>query len=78
MKLVKVRPVRDLFAMSTKSLDLAGQNGDFMHIIHRKAAAEDSGLWSFKDIRSKWQNLLVTGDGVFCSNLDSLLQMRKN
>lgn len=70
--------IRDVFAMSTKSLDLTGRNGAFMHMIRRKVAAEDSGLTTLKDIRSKWQNLPLTGDGLFGSHLDNLLEKRKS
>ncbi|CAC5409343.1 unnamed protein product [Mytilus coruscus] len=34
--------VKDIFAMSTKSLDQAGRSGAFNHLIRRKAAAHDS------------------------------------
>lgn len=69
--------VKDLFAMSTKSLDQAGRTGAFTHLIRRKAAAQDAGLCSLKDLVSKCQYLPLTGDGLFGKGLESILEKRK-
>ena len=41
--------IRDIFFMSTKSLDLLGRPGAIHHLIRRKAAAQDSGFITLKD-----------------------------
>ena len=46
-----VQNVRDIFAMSTKSLDQMSRTGAFHHLIHRKATIADSGLHEFKDLQ---------------------------
>ncbi|CAC5406870.1 unnamed protein product [Mytilus coruscus] len=45
--------VKDLFAMSTKSLDQMGRAGAFHHIIRRKCAATDAGINNLNDIQAK-------------------------
>ncbi|VDI06398.1 Hypothetical predicted protein [Mytilus galloprovincialis] len=51
--------VKDLFAISTKSLDQVGRTGAFNHMIRRKAAATESGLNNLKDIQAKLINAQV-------------------
>ncbi|CAC5406669.1 unnamed protein product [Mytilus coruscus] len=45
--------MKDLFAMSTKSLDQIGRAGAFHHMIRRKCAATDAGINNFNDIQAK-------------------------
>lgn len=39
-----VQLVRDIFAMSTKTLDQVARCGAFHHLVRRKATMEDTGL----------------------------------
>ena len=41
---------RDIFAMSTKTLDKLGRTGAYDHVIRRKAAIIDMGLENIKDV----------------------------
>ena len=45
-----VQNVRDLFAISTKTLDQFARAGAFMHLVHRKATVADTGLHDFKEL----------------------------
>ncbi|CAC5386376.1 unnamed protein product [Mytilus coruscus] len=69
--------VKDLFAMSTKSLDQSGRTGAFFHLVRRKAASYDSGLVTLPDIKDKTQYLPLSGEGVFGNGLKSCLEKRK-
>ena len=69
--------VKDLFAMSTKSLDQAGRTGAYLHLIRRRAAGEDSGLANVKELNSKCQYLPLTDDGLFGQAFESCLEKRK-
>ncbi|CAG2190111.1 unnamed protein product [Mytilus edulis] len=69
--------VKDIFAMSTKSLDQAGRSGAFFHLIRRKAAAHDSGLSNIKDLSSRCQYLPLSEEGVFGKGLETSLEKRK-
>ena len=69
--------IKDIFAMSTKSLDQAGRAGAFFHLIRRKAAAQDTGLVKLSDLRSKCQYLPLTEEGLFGKALESCLEKRK-
>ena len=72
-----VNLVRDLFDMSTKSLDQVGRSGAFHHLIRRKAAAADSGLSNLKDVQAKVLYLPLSSDGVFGKGLEEKLEKRK-
>ena len=69
--------LKDIFAMSAKSLDQAGRSGAFFHMIRRKATAQDSGLVNLKEIKSKCQYFPLTGDGLFGDALETCLEKRK-
>ncbi|CAC5420037.1 unnamed protein product [Mytilus coruscus] len=69
--------VKDIFAMSTKSLDEPGRSGAFFHLIRRKAAAYDSGLSNIKDLSSRCQYLPLSEEGVFGKGLEISLEKRK-
>ena len=45
-----VQTVRDVFAMSIKTLDQIGRSGAYNHIIRRKATIVDMGLENVKDV----------------------------
>lgn len=69
--------VKDLFAISTKSLDQVGRTGAFNHMIRRKAAATESGLNNLKDIQAKVLYLPLSNEGVFGKGLEDKLEKRK-
>ncbi|XP_063412309.1 uncharacterized protein LOC134695064 [Mytilus trossulus] len=69
--------VKDVFAMSTKTLDQAGRTGAFLHLVRRQASAQDSGLTGLKDMSNKCQYLPLTNDGVFGKGLEIALEKRK-
>ncbi|CAG2201296.1 unnamed protein product [Mytilus edulis] len=50
--------VKDLFSMSTKSLDQSGRTGAFFHLVRRKAASHESGQGRKRraDFDRDWQN----------------------
>ncbi|KAL4223434.1 hypothetical protein ACF0H5_016905 [Mactra antiquata] len=62
--------------MATKGLDQIGRAGAFVHIIRRTSAMTDTALYELSD-SSKFQNLPLTGDGLFGAELESLLKSRK-
>ena len=47
---LSIQTVRDVFAMSTRTLDQPGRIGAFGHMIRRKATVIDIGLENVKDI----------------------------
>ncbi|CAC5408397.1 unnamed protein product [Mytilus coruscus] len=69
--------VKDLFAISTKSLDQVGRTGAFNHMIRRKAAATESGLNNLKDIQAKVLYLPLSNEGVFGKGLEDKFEKRK-
>lgn len=69
--------VKDLFAMSTKSLDQVGRAGAFHHMIRRKCAATDAGINNLNDIQAKVLYLPLSDDGVFGQGLEKQLEKRK-
>ncbi|CAC5392829.1 unnamed protein product [Mytilus coruscus] len=69
--------VKDLFAMSTKSLDQMGRAGAFHHMIRRKCAATDAGINNLNDIQAKVLYLPLSDDGVFGQGLEKQLEKRK-
>lgn len=72
-----IQNVRDLYDMSNKALDQAGRSGAFHHMIRRKAAVEDTGLNTLKDVHTKVSFLPLSGEGVFGSGLTEKLKSRK-
>ena len=69
--------IRDIFSMSTKSLDLLGRPGAIHHLIRRKKAAQNSGLITLKDIQNKIVCLPLTTDGVFGKELEVKLKKKR-
>ena len=70
------KQVKDIFSMATKGLDQIGRSGAFHHIIRRSVAMTDTALYELSD-SNKFQNLPLTGDGLFGSELEQLLKTRK-
>jgi len=71
-----IQQVKDIFAMTTKSLDQVGRSGAFHHIVRRAVTMTDTGLYELEDA-SKFTNLPLSGDGLFGKDLESLLKSRK-
>jgi len=71
-----IQQARDIFAISTKSLDQFGRTGAFHHIIRRQLAMTDTGLYDLDDSR-ELSNLPLSGDGIFGSELEKFLKARK-
>ena len=60
-----VQNVRDLFAMSTKSLDQLSRTGAFFHLVRRKATVADTGLHEFKDLQKAALTAQLSCEGIF-------------
>lgn len=71
-----VQQVKEIFAMSTKSLDLVSRADAFHHIIRRPVSMSDSGLYQLDD-SNNFANLSLSGEGVLGSWLEFLLKSRK-
>ncbi|XP_078318693.1 uncharacterized protein LOC144620787 [Crassostrea virginica] len=72
-----VQAIKDIFSMSVKALDQMGRTGAFHHLIRRKTAAQDTGLYTLKDVHSKIICLPLSDDGVFGKKLEEKLKERK-
>ena len=70
------KQVRDIFAMSTKSLDQIGRAGAFHHIIRRQVCMTDTSLYTFEDCK-EISDLPLSGEGVFGDKLEPFLKTRK-
>ncbi|KAJ8298498.1 hypothetical protein KUTeg_025029 [Tegillarca granosa] len=70
------KQVRDIFAMSTKTLDQFGRCGAFHHIIRRQVTMTDTHLYEFDDLR-RISNLPLNSEGVFGNNLENTLKVRR-
>lgn len=71
-----LQTVRDIFAMSTKTLDQIFRAGAYHHIIRRKATMFDTGLSDYKDYLSTIISLPLTGDSIFGNHSDDKLQLK--
>ena len=71
-----IQQIRDIFAMSTKSLDQMGRTGAFHHILRRQMCMTDTSLYQLEDSRDV-SDLPLTGDGVFGEKLETFLKSRK-
>ena len=58
-----VQAIKDIFSLSIKTLDQIRRNGAFQHLIRRKTAAQDSGLYTLK-VNSKIICLPLSDDLV--------------
>ena len=72
-----IQCVRDIFAMSTKSLDQMARSGAFHHLIRRRAAMADTGLQDVRDVKDHIFRLPFSHEGVFGSGLEKKLKERK-
>ena len=63
--------------MSVKALDQMRKTGAFHHLIRRKTAAQDTGLYTLKDVHNKIICLPLSDDGVFGQKLEEKLKERK-
>ena len=71
-----IQSVRDIFAMSTTSLDQVARAGAFHHLIRRKAALEDTGLSDIKELKQPLVSLPLTNSGVFGDVFEQTLKDR--
>ena len=71
-----VQLVRDIFAMSTKSLDQAARTGAFHHLVRRKAVMEDTGLSEIKELKNPLIALPLSNSGVFGETFEQTLKDR--
>ena len=65
-----IQTFRDVFAMTTKTLDQIGKAGAYHQMTRRKAAIFDTGLDDYKDYSSTIMSLPLTAEGVFGSQFD--------
>lgn len=72
-----VQTVRDVFAISTKTLDQLGRTGAHAHMICRKATIVDMGLENVRDLSKQADLLPLTHDGVLGTAFESKLKDRK-
>lgn len=71
-----VQMVRDIFAISTQTLDQVARAGAFDHLIRRRASLYDTGLSDLKDYTSTVNTLPLTAEGVFGQDFDSKLKAK--
>lgn len=71
-----VQLTRDIFAMTTKTLDQVARSGSFHHLVRRKVALEDTGLGGIKELKDSILSLPLSNSGVFGSNLEQTLKDR--
>ena len=68
--------IKNIFFMTTKCLDQIGRAGAFQHIIRRTVTIRDTFLYELDDA-FEFVNVPLSGEGVFGSGLEKLLQSRK-
>lgn len=71
-----IQQIRDIFAMSTKSLDQMGRTGAFHHILRRQMCLTDTSLYQLEDSK-EIGDLPLSADGVFGEKLETFLKSRK-
>ena len=69
-----IQNVRDIFALSTKSLDQTSRTGAFHHMIRRRVTMYDTGLSELKDYANTIITLPLTSEGIFGSQFDEKLK----
>ena len=72
-----IQNVRDLFAMSTKSLDQLSRTGTFFQLVRRKVTIADTGLHEFKDLKKVALNAPLSGEGIFSPDFEKKLKDRQ-
>lgn len=71
-----IQMVKDIFAMSVKTMDQIGRAGAFHHLIRRKAAMVDTGLDTISDLTDKVLSMKLSSEGVLGKNFEETLQKR--
>ena len=71
-----IQSIRDIFAMSTKSLDQIARSGAFHHLIRRKAVMEDIGLSEIKELKNPLVSLPLSSNGVFGDKFEQTVKER--
>ena len=74
---LSIQTVRDVFAMSTRTLGQLGRAVAFGHIIRRKATVVDMGFENVKDIAKQTDLLPMTNDDVLSSGFETKLKDSK-
>ncbi|CAC5405581.1 unnamed protein product [Mytilus coruscus] len=69
-----IQKVRDIFALSTKSLDQTARTGVFHHMIRRRATMDDTGLNELRDYANTIVTLPLIADGIFGSQFDAKMK----
>ncbi|XP_071123854.1 uncharacterized protein [Mytilus edulis] len=69
-----IQNVKDIFALSTKSLDQTARTGAFHHMIRRRATMYDTGLNQLRDYANTIVTLPLTADGIFGSQYDTKMK----
>ena len=68
-----IQNMRDIFAISTNSLDQLARCGAFHHLIRRKATVADTGLHEFKDLHKTTLASPLSGEGMFGPDVEKKL-----
>ncbi|VDI37683.1 Hypothetical predicted protein [Mytilus galloprovincialis] len=71
-----IQLVRDIFAMSTKSLDQVARAGAFHHLIRRKSYFRGHSLNDIKELKHPLVSLPLTKSGVIGDNMEQTLKDR--
>ena len=69
--------VRDLFSMSTKSLDQFARSGAFFHLVRRRATVADTRLHEFKDLQKTALASPLSSEGIFGPEFAQKLKVRQ-
>ena len=69
-----VQNVRDLFAISTKTLDQFARAEAFMHLMRRKVIVADTELHDFKDLQKAALTSPLSGEGIFGPDFEKKLK----
>lgn len=69
-----IQNVRDIFALSTKTLDQMARTGSFHHMIRRRATMYDTRLSDLKEYANTIVTLPLTSDGIFGNQFDIKLK----
>lgn len=72
-----IQNVRDIFAISTKTLDQFCKTGAFHHLVRRRATVADTGLHEFKDLQKAALTAPLSGDGIFGEEFENKLKKRQ-
>ena len=72
-----IQHVRDIFAMTTKTLDQVARTGALHHLCRRKAVIFDTGLDEYKDYSSSVLAMPLTREGLLGSKFDDKLKAKQ-